>query len=187
MNDASHNATDDGQLDISQGLRDDLRTLSAAGGVPATVDEAVLNAAQPWFVRQRRRRLILRFTLLGAGAAAASILLLAAFLPARMQSRTQAASPRASEAYVEAPPTSDAYVEAPPTDVAAAAEFAAGQAAAADAGRGRVTILNAFALARRLKSGDAPRPEWDANRDGVVDRRDVDALALAAVRVAGGT
>ncbi|MGD8454179.1 MAG: dockerin type I domain-containing protein [Phycisphaerae bacterium] len=50
-----------------------------------------------------------------------------------------------------------------------------------------VTILDAFALARRLKAHETPGREWDVNADGVVDQRDVDALARAAVRLENGT
>lgn len=49
---------------------------------------------------------------------------------------------------------------------------------------GRVDILDAFGLARRLEGAAAPGPEWDLNGDGVVDRRDVDVMAMAAVRIA---
>ena len=56
---------------------------------------------------------------------------------------------------------------------------------------GRVDILDAFALARRL-AGPPPQvpgragesgPLPDINGDGVVDRKDVDALAARAVRL----
>lgn len=53
----------------------------------------------------------------------------------------------------------------------------------------RVTILDAFSLARRIES-NAPRPEDDVNLDGRVDARDVDHLAMIAValppRTGGG-
>lgn len=51
----------------------------------------------------------------------------------------------------------------------------------------RPTILDAFALARRLKAHEPPQPQWDCNSDGVVDERDVTALAMAAVRLEDGT
>lgn len=52
----------------------------------------------------------------------------------------------------------------------------------------RVTILDAFTLARQLKAGEKIDPSWDVNHDGVVDQRDVDALASRAVSLsAGGT
>jgi hypothetical protein len=53
-------------------------------------------------------------------------------------------------------------------------------------GDGRVDILDAFALARAIEAGDERRTDWDINRDGRVDRSDVDAVAMAAVRLNGG-
>ncbi len=53
---------------------------------------------------------------------------------------------------------------------------------------GRVDILDAFALARRLQS-TAPSAEsqgLDVNGDGIVDQRDVDAVAARAVKVTKG-
>ena len=59
---------------------------------------------------------------------------------------------------------------------------------------GRVNILDAFALAREIerrgsdsesgggREGDGAR-RFDLNNDGAVDRKDVDAVALAAVRL----
>jgi hypothetical protein len=52
----------------------------------------------------------------------------------------------------------------------------------------RVTILDAFSLARQLKAGGKIDASWDVNHDGRVDQRDVDALASRAVSLsAGGT
>jgi hypothetical protein len=51
---------------------------------------------------------------------------------------------------------------------------------------GLVDILDAFALARQLKSGVAPNAGWDLNGDGVVDERDVATLAAQAVRLEKG-
>lgn len=53
--------------------------------------------------------------------------------------------------------------------------------------RQAITILDAFSLARQLKAHTEPGREWDYNADGVVDHRDVDALARAAVRLEDGT
>jgi hypothetical protein len=54
---------------------------------------------------------------------------------------------------------------------------------------GPVDILDAFALARQLKSGAVPNAGWDVNGDGVVDERDVATLAAQAVQLekGGGT
>ena len=50
---------------------------------------------------------------------------------------------------------------------------------------GRVDILDAFAVARQLKSGQVA-PEGDVNGDGVVDRVDVETIASHAVRLEKG-
>ncbi|MHC4709322.1 MAG: dockerin type I domain-containing protein, partial [Planctomycetota bacterium] len=50
---------------------------------------------------------------------------------------------------------------------------------------GRVTILDAFALARQIKSGQSPS-SGDINSDGRIDRADVDAIAMLAVRLPEG-
>jgi hypothetical protein len=79
---------------------------------------------------------------------------------------------------------------------------------------GRVDILDAFLLARQIKAGGqlggdrlvlpgvAPKagspktdlsrfsgpvsPAWDFNGDGVIDQKDVDAVAMSAVKLKGG-
>lgn len=53
-------------------------------------------------------------------------------------------------------------------------------------GNGRVDILDAFTLARSIEAPDGVKKEWDLNGDGVVDRTDVDTVALAAVSLKGG-
>lgn len=59
-------------------------------------------------------------------------------------------------------------------------------AVAADLDRnGRVDILDAFALARQLKSGEAGR-RADMNADGVVNGADVEAIAMLAVALPEG-
>jgi hypothetical protein len=52
---------------------------------------------------------------------------------------------------------------------------------------GRVDILDAFAMARRLETGGEIPGDLDLTRDGVVDRRDVDELAREAVSLRGTT
>ena len=53
-------------------------------------------------------------------------------------------------------------------------------------GSGRVDVLDAFALARVIDQKTATKREWDVNADGAVNRADVDAVALAAVRLDEG-
>jgi hypothetical protein len=50
----------------------------------------------------------------------------------------------------------------------------------------RMDILDAFTLARQLKSGPVHEPRWDVNHDGIVDERDVRAIAIEVVRVDKG-
>jgi hypothetical protein len=51
---------------------------------------------------------------------------------------------------------------------------------------GRVDILDAFRMARRIETGPSPDPAWDLNHDGKIDRQDVDVVAMAAVKIDGG-
>ena len=53
-------------------------------------------------------------------------------------------------------------------------------------GSGRVDILDAFALARAIDQQTPTKRQWDVNADGAVNRVDVDAIALAAVRLDKG-
>ncbi len=53
-------------------------------------------------------------------------------------------------------------------------------------GNGRVNILDAFTLARHLDSTAALQSRWDVTGDGRVDDADVDAIAVAAVRLSTG-
>ena len=50
----------------------------------------------------------------------------------------------------------------------------------------RVTILDAFSLARQLKANSKPDKSWDVNGDGQIDQKDVDALAVRAVALPKG-
>jgi len=51
---------------------------------------------------------------------------------------------------------------------------------------GRVDILDAFALARQVKSSAATGARLDVNGDGVVDDRDVGIIAKQAVKLEKG-
>ncbi|MCZ6794743.1 MAG: dockerin type I domain-containing protein [Planctomycetota bacterium] len=50
-------------------------------------------------------------------------------------------------------------------------------------GSGTVDILDAYALALRLKECREPGRRWDMNGDGVVDMKDVDEIARRSVSV----
>jgi hypothetical protein len=49
-----------------------------------------------------------------------------------------------------------------------------------------VDILDAFLLARRIENDESLSGDWDVNGDRAVDSADVDAVAMAAVRLEGG-
>ncbi|SRR5258706_6831291 len=49
-------------------------------------------------------------------------------------------------------------------------------------GNGKVDIFDAFALARALQQKTVSK-DWDVNRDGVVDQRDVGVIARRAVQL----
>ncbi|HUV40091.1 MAG TPA: dockerin type I domain-containing protein [Planctomycetota bacterium] len=51
---------------------------------------------------------------------------------------------------------------------------------------GAVDILDAFALARMIEDRVPDTGRWDLNADGIVDRSDVDVVALAAVSLREG-
>jgi hypothetical protein len=55
--------------------------------------------------------------------------------------------------------------------------------------RARVTILDAFSLARQIKAGGKIDKSWDVTGNGVIDQGDVDAIAQRAVALPpkGGT
>ena len=50
---------------------------------------------------------------------------------------------------------------------------------------GRVDVLDAFALARRLQQGVTTDRLFDINGDGVVDQKDLDAITTRAVKLDG--
>jgi len=50
---------------------------------------------------------------------------------------------------------------------------------------GRVDVLDAFALARRLQQGAATDRLFDINGDGVVNQKDIDAITTRAVKLDG--
>ena len=69
-------------------------------------------------------------------------------------------------------------------DLAQNKEMMAGRPQDLD-GDGRVTILDAFLLARTIQSGRKPNPEWDVNHDGLFNQDDIDQIAATAVSLDG--
>ena len=51
---------------------------------------------------------------------------------------------------------------------------------------GKLDILDAFLMARKVAAHEKLGNEWDFNHDGIVDTKDVDVIALGAVKLKGG-
>ncbi len=51
---------------------------------------------------------------------------------------------------------------------------------------GRINILDAFQLARKIESTDRLYAQWDMNHDGLVNREDIDCVAMVAVSLGRG-
>jgi len=51
---------------------------------------------------------------------------------------------------------------------------------------GKLDILDAFLMARKVAANEPLMKEWDFNHDGTVDSKDVDVVAFAAVKLKGG-
>jgi len=127
--------------------------------VPVATDEAILHDARAGFVRRLRFRTLVRAAGAVSGIAAAIVLFV--FVKRHhWDARTQ------------------------PSVVTTGTEVRVG-----DADRsGRVDMLDAFVLAKKIDSGAAapsPARGWeDVNADGVLDKRDVDQVAALAVSLA---
>lgn len=161
---------EDPELHVSQSLRRDLAALFEPDiDVPAEVDEAILAQARQRMAALRRRRMVYRLVRTGvaAGAAVAAVLLIARPLG----DLDRPGMPAESERQKMSVPLRTAESATEPHDID---------------GSGRVDILDAFAMARRLDAGEPGEPAWDFNGDGAVDERDIDAVAMAAVALRGG-
>jgi hypothetical protein len=158
-------------LQAGQELSGDLKALFVPhGSVPPEVDRAVVDKVNRHFVR-RRRRLLLRWV--GPAVAAAAVIVFAVMFDGEKERKLSEATAPYSE------------------DRAAKQMLALTQRASVSGevdvdGSGRLDILDAFKLARYIRSTDRPEMKWDINGDGLVNRKDVDVLAFAAVRLDKG-
>jgi hypothetical protein len=130
--------------------------------IPPSTDEAILARARRHLTGRRRSRLVLRWAL--PPAAAAAVIMWVVFNP------------------LVTPDVDDSpYFEA--TDAMATRQLADHRDID---GNGRVDILDALALARSIKDDRTDEQPWDFNGDGAIDRRDVDAVAQSAVSLSKG-
>jgi len=140
---------------ISPRLHQDLRALfEPPGAVPRQVDKAIVDQARRRLIRPRRLIIPLRWA---AATAAAAVIVLGMLLY---------------------------HGSTPQNHQSSIIHHQSGRLGPADVdGNGRVDILDAFRLARNIESRGPADMKWDLNGDGLVDRKDVDAVAFAAVRL----
>ena len=162
QNPADHRPLDS-EADAPQALRDDLAALFGPDlAVPPSVDAAVMARARGHLGRRRWRGPALRWAAAAVAAAAAAVFVLV--IPTLTSHEAPMASRPAPMVAKAAPGLRD--------DIN---------------GDGRLDVLDAFALARSIENKQKLAAAWDLNRDGVVDRKDADAVAMAAVSLKRGT
>lgn len=121
--------------------------------VPTELDRAILADAKRSFLRRRRAWMVI--SRLSIGIATAALVAIAV--------RVFVAAPSSH------PPT--AMVQPPRLYQIADVNH-----------DGRVDILDAYIVARKIARHEPLDPAWDINGDGVVDQKDVDLIATLAVR-----
>ena len=149
---------DEPGVEVSSRLAEDMEALFKPRlSVPPEVDRAVLDRANRHFAGRRflKTRRRFRWAALWKVAAAAAVVIFAFSLDLHNK-------PKRTVRY-----------------------SALDRAEVADFDRnGRVDILDAFKLARQIESGEGAEANLDINGDGLVNRDDVDMVALAAVSLA---
>ncbi len=163
MNDKNQNELNESQLDAPQRLMDDLQELySPPESIRFETDRAVIDQARRHFTKQRfdsrkQTSKLFRWVAVAASAAAAVILVTFMINPARELSKISIN-----------PDQMEAMAVSINQDIDQ---------------NGRVDILDALYLARRIETAGELIPQWDFNGDGDIDRTDVDTVAQAAVRL----
>ncbi len=146
---------EDLDLRISPKLSEDLNTLfKPQFSVLPEVDRVIIDKARQQLIPRHWRGRVFRHISLWRVAAAAAVIIFAFSL-----NLTQKPGPTTTSSFI---------VEAQAVDIDE---------------NGRVDILDAFKLARYVETSGRTVKEWDINGDGLVDRNDVDMVALAAVRL----
>jgi hypothetical protein len=155
------NDRDDASFDLPRPLRGALRDLHRGPAVPPELDERILFTARDAFARRVRTRMILRRGASVGGAVAAAV---AVFFGVQAV-RTTTTQPEQSPVAVHTPSPAEGDVD----------------------GNGRVDIVDALALARKVEAGDVAALSWeDLDQDGKVTRADVEQLAQVAVMLPDG-
>ncbi len=170
MTDKKEHFDEDLDLKVSPKLSEDLNALfKRQFSVPPELDRAIIDKAHQHFIPKHWRHRVFRHVSIWRVAAAAAVIIFAFSL-----NLTEKPGPSTSRTVL---------VKAQAIDIDR---------------NGRVDILDAFKLARHIESADRTKTNlspvsstgqalrkqgWDINGDGLVDRNDVDSVALAAVRL----
>lgn len=161
MSDKHRHFDNDPDLTVAPRFSEDLGQLFAPDRpIPASVDRAVAEAARRHLPQPRPRIWKLRWA--APAAAAAAILVGISLWWFNGSSTPQTAREARLQAVAASLPKADIDRN------------------------GTVDILDAFTLARHIESKQPVDKVWDFNGDGLIDRRDVDTVALAAVRLNKG-
>lgn len=161
MSDNQRHFDNEPNLDVTPAFSKDLgRLFTPDRPIPASVDRAVAEAARR-HLGHSRRRIVWRHWAVPAAAAAAILLATSIWW-----FNNGTTTPSSREGHIQATVASPSR-----TDIDQ---------------NGKVDILDAFTLARHIESQQPAEVAWDVNGDGLIDRRDVDSVALAAVRLNKG-
>ncbi len=153
MTERKEHFDEDLDLRVSAGFSEDLRSLFKPQlSVPPEVDRAVIDKSHQHFIPKHWSHRIFQHVSLWRIAAAAAVIIFAFSL-----NLTQKPGPTINSSFI---------VEAQAVDIDR---------------NGRVDILDAFKLARHIESAESTDKKWDINEDGVVNGKDVDLVASAAV------
>lgn len=165
MNINLKNHDDESRLNIPDKLREDIKCIyKSTATVPPEVDRAVtgqsrLHFAKPQFSRTKQKGI--RWSVVWKVAAAAAVIIFAFSLDLTLKQKIQEESITYRMAISE-----DANFDID--------------------NNGRVDILDAFTLARRIESENYNEKQFDINNDGFVNHDDIDEVAMAAVRLNKG-
>jgi hypothetical protein len=148
-------------FETNKKLQNELKKLfTVSDAVPSEVDQRILKMAEKQFARKKPtgRVIVLRWA--GRAAAVAAVVFITLFVCLQFESKTVVDRTVVNEQVTEV------QESIRPS--------------------GQITILDAFALARNIDAGKKLDKSWDLNGDGIIDKRDVDAVAFAAVRLHEG-
>ncbi|MCZ6655434.1 MAG: dockerin type I domain-containing protein [Planctomycetota bacterium] len=164
MSDLQPDIPTDSDLQAPPAFARDLKALyTSLSAIPPATDEAILTHTQRRSVGRRRTRLLLRWAV--PPAAAAAVIMWVVFNPFTAPDVENSPFGEAAGMVATRQLTDHRDID----------------------GNGRVNILDALALARNIKDNRVADRMWDFNGDGLIDRKDVDTVAQSAVSLNKGT